>query len=54
MSSGQISSPYSLPWLWPVRRATIPSRNMAFQSQAQTIPSRSLHIPRVPTRRGSM
>ncbi len=54
MSSGQISSPYSRPWLCPVSSATTPSRNMRFQSQQQMIPSRSLHMPRVPTRRGSM
>ena len=54
MSIGQMNSPYSRPWLWPVRSPTIPSRYMTFQAHAHQTPSRSLHIPRVPTRRGSM
>ena len=54
MSIGQMNSPYSRPWLWPVSSPMIPSRYIRFQAQAQKMPSRSLHIPRVPTRRGSM
>ncbi len=54
MSIGQMNSPYSRPWLWPVSRPTTPRRYMTFQAQAHQMPSRSLHIPRVPTRRGSM
>ena len=54
MSIGQISSPYSRPWLWPVSSPMTPSRNIRFQAQAVHTPSRSLHIPRVPTKRGNM
>jgi len=54
MSIGQMNSPYSRPWLWPVRSPMIPSRYIRFQAQAHQMPSRSLHMPRVPTRRGSM
>ena len=54
MSIGQMNSPYSRPWLWPVRRPMTPSGNMTFQAQPHQTPSRSLHIPRVPTSRGSM
>ncbi len=54
MSIGQMNSPYSRPWLWPVSRPMIPSRYIRFHAQAQMTPRRSLHIPRVPTRRGSM
>ena len=34
MSIGQMNSPYSRPWLWPVRSPMIPSRNIRFQAQA--------------------
>ena len=34
MSIGQMNSPYSRPWLWPVSRPMIPSRNIRFQAQA--------------------
>ena len=54
MSIGQMNSPYSRPWLWPVSRPMTPSRNIKFHAQAHHTPSRSLHIPRVPIRRGSM
>ena len=54
MSTGQMNSAYSRPWLWPVRSPMIPTRYMRFHAHAQITPSRSLHIPRVPTRRGSM
>ena len=54
MSIGQMNSAYSRPWLWPVSRPMMPSRNMTFQAQAHQTPSRSLHIPRVPQSRGSM
>ena len=54
MSTGQMNSAYSRPWLWPVSRPITPQRNMRFQAQAHQTPSRSLHIPRVPHRRGSM
>ena len=51
---GQMNSPYSRPWLCPVRRPITPSAYMTFQAQAHQTPSRSLHMPRVPTSRGSM
>ena len=38
MSIGQMNSPYSRPWLWPVRRPITPSRNMRFQAQAHDDP----------------
>ena len=49
MSIGQMNSPYSRPWLWPVSRPMTPRRNIRFQAHAHQTPSRSLHIPRVPT-----
>ena len=54
MSTGQMNSPYSRPWLCPVSRPMIPSVYMTFHAQAHQTPSRSLHMPRVPTSRGSM
>ena len=37
MSIGQMNSPYSRPWLWPVSSPMIPSRYIRFQAQAQKI-----------------
>ena len=54
MSIGQMNSPYSRPWLCPVRRPTIARTNIRFHAHAHHTPSLSLHIPRVPIRRGSM
>ena len=54
MSIGQMNSAYSRPWLCPVRSPITPSRYIPFQAQAHHTASRSLHMPRVPQRRGSM
>ena len=54
MSTGQMNSAYSRPWLWPVSSPITPQRNIRFQAHAHHTPSRSLHIPRVPHSRGSM
>ena len=54
MSTGQMNSAYSRPWLWPVSSPMIPHRYIRFHAHADHTPRRSLHIPRVPHSRGSM